>query len=589
MTSENQHRLLKRQLKKFDIEPQDLERYNKFFSAVNEAYKTFDEDVIHLENVLELSSKELFVANKFLKEESIVKSREALMLSEKLDRVMDNVTDIIFEMNSEGNFTYLNSAWSKYGEESADESIGKNYMEFADGINYFDPDILKKISNRDFDSFKTFYSRKTKEGKLLWWEMSVKLIRDKSGKLEGAIGSLVDVTALKEIQNELISANKAKGRFLSTMSHEIRTPLNAVIAISNILLMHDPKDSQLKNLHALKFSSKHLLNLVNDILDYNKMISGNLKFAEVPFNLKFTIDGILNSFSFNAEDKGIKLTSDIKSCVPEGAKGDNTRLSQVLSNLISNGIKFTDEGEVKLTVVCTEKSEKTNRLRFTVEDTGIGISQDKLAYIFERFTQAESDTSLKYGGTGLGLAISRKILNLLGSDIQVESEIGKGTKFWFELDFKKVEKKNLLELDTTTDRSFDLDGTKLLVVDDNEMNLMVIQQFFQKWNVAYDEARNGQEALDKIEQEHYDLVLMDLRMPVMDGYTAVAELRKKGGRYASIPVIALSASVSSDVIEKVTQVGMDDYLCKPFDPVDLYNKILHNAAKSKMVLPVTNQ
>lgn len=573
MTSENQHRLLKRQLKKYKVDHSDLEKYAGLFSAVNEAYKSFDTDVSHLENVLSVSSRELFIANQSLKEENISKSKEALVLSEKLDNVMDNVRDIIFEMDANGNFTYLNSAWEKYGEEPPEETIGKNYMAFANRIKYFDKQAMVKIAERDFSNFNTVFSRFNAGGELLWWDMSVKLLTTSEGNIKGAIGSLVDVTSLKETQQQLIKASEAKGRFLSTMSHEIRTPLNAVIAISNILLMQEPKESQMENLHTLRFSSKHLLNLINDILDYNKMLSGKLNFAEAPFNLRYTIDGIISAFAFSAQDKDIRLLTDIKPCVPDGAVGDHTRLSQVLSNLIGNAIKFTDEGQVLLTVVCTGRSEGMFGLRFTVEDTGIGIQKDKLEYIFERFTQAEDDTSLEYGGTGLGLAISKKILNQLGTDIQVESEVNNGTKFWFDVEYKEVVKASLLEIDTKVERQLSLDGVRLLVVDDNEMNLLVIQQFFDKWNIEYQEARNGKEAIAKIEEDDFDLVLMDLRMPVMDGYTAVRKIREKGGRYMQLPIIALSASVSTDVIEKVTEVGMDDYLCKPFDPVDLFAKI----------------
>lgn len=573
MTSENQHRLLKRQLKKYKVDHSDLEKYAGLFSAVNEAYKSFDTDVSHLENVLSVSSRELFIANQSLKEENISKSKEALVLSEKLDNVMDNVRDIIFEMDANGNFTYLNSAWEKYGEEPPEETIGKNYMAFANRIKYFDKQAMVKIAERDFSNFNTVFSRSNAGGELLWWDMSVKLLTTSEGNIKGAIGSLVDVTSLKETQQQLIKASEAKGRFLSTMSHEIRTPLNAVIAISNILLMQEPKESQMENLHTLRFSSKHLLNLINDILDYNKMLSGKLNFAEAPFNLRYTIDGIISAFAFSAQDKDIRLLTDIKPCVPDGAVGDHTRLSQVLSNLIGNAIKFTDEGQVLLTVVCTGRSEGMFGLRFTVEDTGIGIQKDKLEYIFERFTQAEDDTSLEYGGTGLGLAISKKILNQLGTDIQVESEVNNGTKFWFDVEYKEVVKASLLEIDTKVERQLSLDGVRLLVVDDNEMNLLVIQQFFDKWNIEYQEARNGKEAIAKIEEDDFDLVLMDLRMPVMDGYTAVRKIREKGGRYMQLPIIALSASVSTDVIEKVTEVGMDDYLCKPFDPVDLFAKI----------------
>jgi len=302
----------------------------------------------------------------------------------------------------------------------------------------------------------------------------------------------------------------------------------------------------------------------------------------VPFNLRFVIDGIIKAYNYNAKDKSIELITNVCKNVPEGAIGDHTRLSQVLSNLIGNAIKFTETGEVKLTVNCLERDDENCKLRFIVEDTGIGIAQDKLVYIFERFTQAEDNTSLQYGGTGLGLAISKKILNLLGSEIHVESEVGKGTRFWFDLSYGIVQQKSLLDIDANAEKNFDLTGVKLLVVDDNEMNLAVIEQFFEKWNIAYDVANNGQQAIDAIKATDYDLVLMDLRMPIMDGYTAVNKLRAMGGRYKELPIIALSASVSTDVIEKVTKVGMNDYLCKPFDPVDLYSKInLHSLNRNR--------
>jgi len=576
MTVENQHRLLKRQLKKYNISADLLKEHADFFAAVNQAYKSSDEEMAQLENTLELSSKELYIANK-------KESERASKLSDKLDRIVDNVTDIIYEMDSMGNFTYLNHAWENYGEESAEESIGKNYMEFADRIEYFDTNIQKQISERDFRKFKTVYSRYNNAGKLLWWEMSVKLLAGKNGEILGAVGSLVDVTSLKETQQQLMKAIEAKGNFLSTMSHEIRTPLNAVIAISNILLMESPKESQIENLNALKFSSKHLLNLINDILDYNKMTTGNLRFAEVPFNLRYVLEGIVNSYSYSAEEKGIKLSESITSCVPYGVVGDNTRLSQVLSNLISNAIKFTSEGTVKLSVNCIEKNDETVILRFTVKDTGIGIAKDKLDFIFERFTQAENDTSLKYGGTGLGLAISKKIINLLGSDIYIESEVGKGTTFWFDLEYGRVERKSLLEFDDDSERKFDLKGIRLLIVDDNEMNMLVVTQFFDKWNVVYHTASNGLEAFEKARDNDYSLVLMDLRMPVMDGYTSVNKIRAIDGHRAQVPIIALTASVSSDVIMKVTQVGMNDYLSKPFDPVDLYAKVFQHALKKNEI------
>jgi len=573
MTNKSLNRLLKRQVRKHSIPEHILLEYCNFFQAVNEAYISNENDVRHLEHVLEHNSKELYLANKKLQEEVDEVALEVIKSKEQLDKVMANVADVIFEVDSSGRFTYLNPAWIKYSEASVAQSMGRNFMEYSNGIKHFDSEVKGQIINKDFEVLETTFSRYDSSGNLKWWEMNVKLLKSQEGIIEGAIGSLAEVTQIKEKEYELKKANKAKSKFLSTMSHEIRTPLNAVIAISNILLMDEPRDSQLDNINALKFSSRHLLNLINDILDYNKLTSGKLHFDNSPFNLRQIINGTINSFSFSAREKGIHLSTTVSSMVPDGVKGDSLRLSQVLTNLLGNSVKFTNEGHVELEVDIIEESDDKIKLRFSVHDTGIGIAQEKLKNIFERFTQAETHTTRMYGGTGLGLAITKQLLHLQNSRINVESKLGKGTTFWFDLKFDKLIKKELIRIDPEQETQFDLKGMKLLVVDDNQMNLMVIEQFFDKWNVQYDSATNGNQAVEKVKVKAYDVVLMDLQMPVMNGYEAVAEIRKLGGGHSNLPIIALSASVSNEVIVKVVDAGMDDYLSKPFDPIDLYLKL----------------
>jgi len=573
MTNKSLNRLLKRQVRKHSIPEHILLEYCNFFQAVNEAYISNENDVRHLEHVLEHNSKELYLANKKLQEEVDEVALEVIKSKEQLDKVMANVADVIFEVDSSGRFTYLNPAWIKYSEASVAQSMGRNFMEYSNGIKHFDSEVKGQIINKDFEVLETTFSRYDSSGNLKWWEMNVKLLKSQEGIIEGAIGSLAEVTQIKEKEYELKKANKAKSKFLSTMSHEIRTPLNAVIAISNILLMDEPRDSQLDNINALKFSSRHLLNLINDILDYNKLTSGKLHFDNSPFNLRQIINGTINSFSFSAREKGIHLSTTVSSMVPDGVKGDSLRLSQVLTNLLGNSVKFTNEGHVELEVDIIEESDDKIKLRFSVHDTGIGIAQEKLKNIFERFTQAETHTTRMYGGTGLGLAITKQLLHLQNSRINVESKLGEGTTFWFDLKFDKLIKKELIRIDPEQETQFDLKGMKLLVVDDNQMNLMVIEQFFDKWNVQYDSATNGNQAVEKVKVKAYDVVLMDLQMPVMNGYEAVAEIRKLGGGHSNLPIIALSASVSNEVIVKVVDAGMDDYLSKPFDPIDLYLKL----------------
>lgn len=578
------NRLLRRQIKKSEIPKEILEKYPLFFKAVNNAYRSHDKDLAQLENILELNSKELYLANRVLEEENKFVTTKALRAKVKLDKVMANVRDVIYEVDCFGNFTYLNSAWIDYSEISVEESIGRNFMEFSDGIVHFDQEVLQQIQEEDFQEILTVFSRYNKSGVLRWWEMSIKLLKTPAGEITGAIGSLGDVTRMKNSEYALKKANKAKSRFLSTMSHEIRTPLNAVIAISNILLVDDPKPGQVDNLNALKFSSKHLLNLINDILDYNKLVGGYLTFDKSPFNLRQIITGTINSFSYIANDKELELKSQVSPALPDGVKGDSLRLSQVLTNLIGNAVKFTKEGKVELIVEKVAENSEEITVRFKIMDTGIGIPENKLKHIFDRFTQADNSTSKLFGGTGLGLAICKRILNLQGSEIYVSSEVGKGTTFWFDLNFGKLQKIELTQIDPEQDTKFDLMRAKILIVDDNEMNLIVLSQILEKWNVDYETAVNGREAFSLASSNCYDAILMDLMMPVMDGYESVRNIRELESPASKVPIIALSASVSNEVIERVGEAGMDDYLSKPFDPVDLYRKLLKYCSKKSMVV-----
>jgi len=580
MSNTQIHRLLKRQLRKVDFTPAEKERFQPFLDLVNDAYIAAELDFKHLEDILELSSKELFKANKELTQENQLKSKEALLYKAQMDIVMANVSDIIFKVNEDGNFTYLNDAWVNFSNLSPEESLGMNFMDFSDTIKYFDLEALKKIENRDFVDLNTTFSRYDAEAKLKWWEMSTKLILDEQNNIKGAIGSLIDVSLLKESQLKLQKASSAKSQFLSTMSHEIRTPLNAVVAISDLLLKNNPKESQLENLNALQFSSTHLLSLVNDILDYNKLISDNIQFDNSVFNVREVIKGVIATFSFLARDKGIELKMDLAPCVPESIKGDRVRLAQVLNNLVSNAVKFTKEGQVSLQVSCQNRNVESANLKFEIQDTGIGIEEENIESIFERFTQANTSTKQIFGGTGLGLSISKKIVELQGGNIDVESTYGHGSTFYFELPFQLLEETKIEDLKQEDVTDTLPEGIKILAVDDNELNLLVISQYLELWNIPYDTALDGKQACEMLTKSDYSLILMDLQMPVMDGYEASSEIRKLKGVNSTIPIIALSASVSSDIIKKVTEAHMDDYMSKPFDPDVLFEKIAFHCKRT---------
>ncbi len=573
MNAVHMHRLLRRQIKKHNIPEDCLTEYSSFFKAINDAYLANDKDRAHLENILETSSQELYRANNLLKQENLAKSKEIIKAKGQLDRVLFNVTDAIYELDEKGRFTFLNSAWEEYAEEKIEDCLGKHYIEFTSRIASLDTNLRDRIFNEGVSDFRSIFSRYTKSGELKWWELSNKFFYDENGNQIGAIGSITDVTQMKEKEDKLRKLSEVKSKFLSTMSHEIRTPLNAIVAISNILLMDEPCPSKLENYNALKFSSEHLLTLINDILDYNKLEAGHLEFLDEPFNLHYIVDGIINSFKYSAEEKGIELKHEVFSCVPHIIRGDATRLSQVLTNLISNGIKFTSSGYVSVRILCLDNDGENVRVRFTVKDTGIGIAEKDLEHIFQRFSQANKNISVAYGGTGLGLAISKKIVELQNGKIEVDSTLGEGTLFSFTLNFGVVKDKKTISFRSAPVKDVDLEGMRVLLVDDNEMNLLVANQMLKKWKVDVMNVANGKEAFELVQQSDFDVVLMDLRMPVMDGYEATEAIRALGGEYEKLPIVAMTASVSNDIQAKVKASKMDAYLTKPFNPMDLLSRL----------------
>jgi len=378
--------------------------------------------------------------------------------------------------------------------------------------------------------------------------------------------------SLRQAKESAETASKAKTDFLSTISHEIRTPLNAVVGISHFLISENPREDQKDSLESLQFSAEHLTALINDILDYNKLESGAIEFEYTEVYLEQLAQKIIKAHSAVSKEKGVRLMHEFDETIHPLVLADSTRIYQVFNNLINNALKFTSKGYVKLIASMVEENEKTQTLRFEVIDTGIGIPKEKQGLIFERFTQAGSSTTREYGGTGLGLAIIKKILNMVDSEIYVDSEIGKGTRFWFELSFIKVDIPTNDPQTQEESESKIIVGKRVLLVEDNQMNIMVAQKFLKKWELEIEVAQNGAEAVAKAEHNVYDLVLMDLQMPIMDGYQATRLIRKFD---KNTPIIALTASALLKVRQEVIAAGMNDYITKPFDPSELKRKIAH--------------
>ncbi len=366
---------------------------------------------------------------------------------------------------------------------------------------------------------------------------------------------------------------RSKSEFLSTMSHEIRTPLNAVIGMTHLLLGNDPRKDQKEDLGVLLFSANNLLSIVNNILDYNKIEEGKIGFEHIPMDLAAIARNIVAGMKNTADEKGIQVLADIDAKLDKKVLGDPTRMSQVINNLVHNAIKFTREGFVRLSLSVDSIGPESVNLTVKVQDTGIGIPPEKQGIIFDRFTQADSSTSRSYGGTGLGLAITKKILELQGVTLQLTSESGQGSCFYFTQTFpftNETIEENSGHISGAEGEQL-LCGIHILLVEDNPLNVLVAQTMLERKGAVVHVATNGVEALERIDSDYHHLVLMDLHMPVMDGYEATVLLRQRG---ETLPIIALTASTPKEVESGAFAAGLNDVVVKPFNPDELYRLIL---------------
>ena len=384
----------------------------------------------------------------------------------------------------------------------------------------------------------------------------------------------------RELESEKERAEyseKVKEQFLANMSHEIRTPMNAILGMTRLLLEKEPRTDQLKYLNSIKHASDNLLVIINDILDLSKIEAGKINLESIPFDIRNEIKSVFETMKVNADDKNLELKTDIENTIPKTIIGDPYRLSQILLNLTGNAIKFTEKGSVTIKTTAAMQGEKV-LLTFSVIDTGIGIAKDKLDYIFDMFTQETSSTTRKFGGTGLGLAICKKLIELQGGAISVDSEAGKGSVFSFTLPFaigKDVVDENP-KAEHKQQVVAKMKNLRILLAEDNEFNQMVavdtLESAIEGAQVTV--AANGKIAVDMLKNNTFDIVLMDIQMPEMDGHEATKTIRSSSDpRINSVPIIAMTASVIKAEVDKCFESGMNEFVGKPFSVDELLEKM----------------
>jgi PAS domain S-box-containing protein len=504
------------------------------------------------------------------------KSEEQLTM---LSLVASKTTSGVVINDSAGKVEWVNNAFEQITGYSLNDVKDKHLGDSLKG-ELTDIAIIQKArelseKKQSFDVDLLIYR---KDGQPLWISVINSVIMGDNAKVDKYIETIIDITAKKKAELDLIATkeealqlSRAKDMFIGVMSHEIRTPLNAVIGMSHLLQEDNPLESQKENLSVLKFSAENLMTLINDVLDFTKIETGNIELEKARVDIRDMLQSIIGSMKYKAQEKGIYLTQSVDDDVPAIVLGDRARLVQILLNLVSNSVKFTSQGGVNIDLKVIEQNNDTVRIRFGVSDTGIGIAENKLNTIFESFKQAEADTTRNYGGTGLGLAISKRLIELHDSRINVDSVLGEGSTFWFTITFNKL-------VDHTVNNNTKVEtglNINVLVVDDNQINRLLINKVLKKWGATADFAENGQEAIDKLElHKNFDVVLMDIHMPVMGGLEAAGVIRSKSDNYfQKLPIIALTASMLSNQMGQIEDAGMNDYILKPFDPTTLFEKL----------------
>ncbi|MEZ5039776.1 MAG: response regulator [Saprospiraceae bacterium] len=486
--------------------------------------------------------------------------------------------------NSEGVIIEMNETeleWLGYEREAVVGKMKLSDITAMTAANY-EAFIAQLTKTGKLDNIEGQLIRK--DGSLMPCISNSRVVYDEQGKMQYTRIALMDFTEQKKLQDELKIAREIaeqsgvlKEQFVANMSHEIRTPLNAILGFSSLLQRTDLKENQKEFAQSIQTSSENLLTIINDVLDFSKIAAGVIRMERIPFSLSSLLHSVENMFRYRADEKQLQFEMEVDENLPEAVQGDPTRLTQILVNLLSNALKFTNSGSVKLLASQVKQENGHATVRFTVSDTGIGIPLDKQAFIFERFGQASTDTTRRFGGAGLGLTISKQLVELQGGQIWVESEEGNGAAFMVEIPYDIAE--TVIGNGKSPSSRFKNQQGSILIVEDNMMNSRIVGLLLDDWGFGYDHAENGKIALEKLSHHVYDLILMDIQMPVMDGYTTSQYIRQQ--LHLKVPIIATTAHAFAGEREKCISYGMNDYISKPIKEEELIALISRYVRRKK--------
>jgi len=531
-------------------------------------------------------------------------------VEELLRNAFDQAATGMLLADTDGRFKRVNPAFCRMLGYSAEELIGMNFGEITMAEDRgASLESMRRLVEGETDTLKLEKRYHHRSGKIVHCELSVSLVRDSAGQPLYMVAHATDIGLRKEAELQLQRAKEAaetasqsKSQFMANISHEIRTPMNGILGMTELALDTALDAEQRRYLEAVKTSANSLLAVVNEILDFSKIEAGKLELNPIEFDLRGVLRKSLEPFMLEARRKGLVLQCRVDEEIPPLIVGDPTRLCQVFTNLLGNAFKFTERGTVSLDVVCEVQEQNVGTLHATVTDTGIGIPAHKLNLIFGAFAQADGSTTRRFGGTGLGLSISARLVEMMGGRIWVESSEGKGSRFCFTARVGLIKSERVLTLSSVGANGQDSAGLRasiprpgadlrlasaqaasILLAEDNAINQVFVTRLLERWGHRVVVAENGRDALAALDREPFDLVLMDIQMPEMDGFEATRAIREResanGGGH--IAVVALTAHAMKGDRERCLEAGMDDYLSKPICPKDMFLAIEKQLASQR--------